>query len=580
MENTYHCYANRELSWLRFNERVLEEAEDSRLPLCERLSFLSIFQSNLDEFFMVRIGSLQDQMLLDKNARENKTNMTSGEQIDAALAFIHKLTARRDAAYNGLLEQLAEQGIRLLDFAHMEEESRTELEKLFRQDYLPLLSSFIISKKQAPVRLELSREIDEEIIQSLCKNLKLDPKRVFEYDSPLDHSFLFQIEDQLRSHTDLFFAPRHPQPSPALDERKPIIPQILEEDKLIHYPYESIRPFLQLLHEAACDPDVVSIKMTLYRLANHSKVVDALVEAAENGKQVDVLVELKARFDEENNIEWSRLLERAGCHVVYGIEGLKVHSKLCLITRKTKEGISFITQIGTGNYNEKTSRLYTDLSFLTASKEIGLEATEVFRALDQGETVDSVKNLLVAPHCLQNRLLNRIDGEIKAAARGEGGYIGIKINSLTDKVLINKLIEASQAGVYIDMVVRGICCLRAGVPDETENIHIISIVGRYLEHSRIYIFGQGERARYYIGSADWMTRSTLRRVEIAAPVTAPALKARLQHIFDTMLADNCNARVQQPDGSYVRRMPGADAVDCQAQFYEEAYQANVHSSLK
>ena len=296
-------------------------------------------------------------------------------------------------------------------------------------------------KKLAPVRLELSREIDEEIIQSLCKNLKLDPKRVFEYDSPLDHSFLFQIEDQLRSHTDLFFAPRHPQPSPALDERKPIIPQILEEDKLIHYPYESIRPFLQLLHEAACDPDVVSIKMTLYRLANHSKVVDALVEAAENGKQVDVLVELKARFDEENNIECSRLLERAGCHVVYGIEGLKVHSKLCLITRKTKEGISFITQIGTGNYNEKTSRLYTDLSFLTASKEIGLEATGVFRALDQGETVDSVKNLLVAPHCLQNRLLNRIDGEIKAAARGEGGYIGIKINSLTDKVLINKLIE-------------------------------------------------------------------------------------------------------------------------------------------
>ncbi|MBS4922584.1 MAG: polyphosphate kinase 1 [Faecalibacterium prausnitzii] len=688
MENTYHCYANRELSWLRFNERVLEEAEDSRLPLCERLSFLSIFQSNLDEFFMVRIGSLQDQMLLDKNARENKTNMTSGEQIDAALAFIHKLTARRDAAYNGLLEQLAEQGIRLLDFAHMEEESRAELEKLFRQDYLPLLSSFIISKKQAfpflknkgiyavavlstkaekkkigivpcgseifprlvpvpgrtgcfilseelilhflpllykgykvssktlaritrnadidadliydedlnyrdhmaevvkkrkklaPVRLELSREIDEEIIQSLCKNLKLDPKRVFEYDSPLDHSFLFQIEDQLRSHTDLFFAPRHPQPSPALDERKPIIPQIMQEDKLLHYPYESIRPFLQLLHEAACDPDVVSIKMTLYRLANHSKVVDALVEAAENGKQVDVLVELKARFDEENNIEWSRLLERAGCHVVYGIEGLKVHSKLCLITRKTKDGISFITQIGTGNYNEKTSRLYTDLSFLTASREIGLEATEIFRALDQGETVDSVKNLLVAPHCLQNRLLNLIDGEIEAAAREEGGYIGIKINSLTDKVLINKLIEASQAGVHIDMMVRGICCLRAGVPDETDNIHIISIVGRYLEHSRIYIFGRGERARYYIGSADWMTRSTLRRVEIAAPVTAPTLKARLQHIFNTMLADNSNARVQQPDGNYVRRMPGADAVDCQAQFYEEAYQANVHSDLK
>ena len=686
-------FINRELSWLDFNRRVLALGKDKNVPLGERIKFLAIYGSNLDEFFMVRVGSLQERANLEqsktkKEKRENKTNMTSGEQIDAALAFIHKLTARRDAAYNGLLEQLAEQGIRLLDFAHMEEESRAELEKLFRQDYLPLLSSFIISKKQAfpflknkgiyavavlstkaekkkigivpcgseifprlvpvpgrtgcfilseelilhflpllykgykvssktlaritrnadidadliydedlnyrdhmaevvkkrkklaPVRLELSREIDEEIIQSLCKNLKLDPKRVFEYDSPLDHSFLFQIEDQLRSHTDLFFAPRHPQPSPALDERKPIIPQIMQEDKLLHYPYESIRPFLQLLHEAACAPDVVSIKMTLYRLANHSKVLDALVEAAENGKQVDVLVELKARFDEENNIEWSRLLERAGCHVVYGIEGLKVHSKLCLITRKTKDGISFITQIGTGNYNEKTSRLYTDLSFLTASREIGLEATEVFRALDQGETVDSVKNLLVAPHCLQNRLLNLIDGEIEAAARGEGGYIGIKINSLTDKVLINKLIEASQAGVHIDMVVRGICCLRAGVPDETDNIHIISIVGRYLEHSRIYILGRGERARYYIGSADWMTRSTLRRVEIAAPVTVPTLKARLQHIFNTMLADNSNARVQQPDGNYVRRMPGADAVDCQAQFYEEAYQANVHSDLK
>lgn len=686
-EHQYHCYANRELSWLRFNERVLEEAEDTRVPLCERLSFLSIFQSNLDEFFMVRIGSLQDQMLLDKDARENKTNMTSGEQIDKALQQIHALTSRRDEVYKELSERLAEQGIRLLRFSGMSTESRAELEELFRRDYLPLLSSFIISKKQAfpflknkdiyavavlttktakkkigivpcggsvfprlvpvpgrtgcfilseelilhflpllypnyrvssktlaritrnadidadliydedlnyrdhmaevvklrkklaPVRLELSREIDDEIIGSLCKNLKLDMERVFEYDSPLDHSFLFQINDKLRSHTDLFYAPRHPQASPSLDESKPVIPQIIAEDKLLHYPYESIRPFLQLLNEAARDPDVVSIKMTLYRLANHSKVVDALVEAAENGKQVDVLVELKARFDEENNIEWSRLLEKAGCHVVYGIEGLKVHSKLCLITRKNSDGISFITQIGTGNYNEKTSRLYTDLSLMTASKEIGLEAAEVFRALDQGETVDAVQQLLVAPHCLQNRLLDLMDGEIQAAKAGKDAYIGIKINSLTDKVLINKLIEASCAGVKIDMVVRGICCLRAGVAGETENINIISIVGRYLEHSRIYIFGKGSRARYYIGSADWMTRSTLRRVEIAAPVTAPALKERLQHIFDTMLADNRNARVQQPDGSYVRRMPAEDTVNCQAQFYEEAYQANVHKSI-
>ena len=674
------CYENRELSWLRFNERVLEQAEDTRLPLCERLNFLSIFQSNLDEFFMVRIGSLQDQMLLDKTARENKTNMTAGEQIEAALGQIRLLTGRRDKAYAALLGLLEEQGIRLLDFAHMDPESRTALEALFRRDYLPLLSGFLVGKKQtfpflisrgiyavavlstrtekkkvgivpcggglfprlvpvperpgsfilseelilhflpllfphyqitsktlarvtrnadidadsiydedlnyrdhmaevvklrkklAPVRLELSRELDTGVIELLCRNLKLDANRIFSCASPLDQSFLYQIQDQLRSHTDLFFAPRHPQPSAMLDEHQPIIPQILAGDKLLHYPYESIRPFLKLLSEAANDPEVVSIRMTLYRLANHSKVVDALVEAAENGKQVDVLVELKARFDEENNIEWSRLLERAGCHVVYGLEGLKVHSKLCLITRKTPEGISYLTQIGTGNYNEKTSRLYTDLSLLTASRDIGLEAAEVFRALDQGETVDATRLLMVAPHCLQNRLLDLIDGQIQAAAAGQPAYIGVKINSLTDKVLIDKLIEASQAGVHIDMVVRGICCLRSGVPGYTENIHVRSIVGRYLEHSRIYIFGRGGRARYFIGSADWMTRSTLRRVEVAAPVTDPALQQRLQHIFDTMLADNCNARVQQPDGSYLRLMPGDGSVDCQAQFYEEAYQ--------
>lgn len=660
MENTYHCYANRELSWLRFNERVLEEAEDSRLPLCERLSFLSIFQSNLDEFFMVRIGSLQDQMLLDKNARENKTNMTSGEQIDAALAFIHKLTARRDAAYNGLLEQLAEQGIRLLDFAHMEEESRTELEKLFRQDYLPLLSSFIISKKQAfpflknkgiyavavlstkaekkkigivpcgneifprlvpvpgrtgcfilseelilhflpllykgykvtsktlaritrnadidadliydedlnyrdhmaevvkkrkklaPVRLELSREIDEEIIQSLCKNLKLDPKRVFEYDSPLDHSFLFQIEDQLRSHTDLFFAPRHPQPSPALDERKPIIPQILEEDKLIHYPYESIRPFLQLLHEAACDPDVVSIKMTLYRLANHSKVVDALVEAAENGKQVDVLVELKARFDEENNIEWSRLLERAGCHVVYGIEGLKVHSKLCLITRREQGKIRFITQAGTGNYNEKTATMYTDLSLMTADQAIGRDANEFFKNMSIGNLEGKYHHLLVAPTSLKSSLLAEMDREI---AKGPEGRILIKINSITDYGLMKKLKEASCAGVQVRMIVRGICCLLPELPGKTENIHITSIVGRFLEHSRIYCFGQGSQERMYIASADFMTRNTERRVEVACPIYDLSVRRKIHQILDACLKDTLKARQMRSDGSYCRRPP-------------------------
>lgn len=462
MENTYHCYANRELSWLRFNERVLEEAEDSRLPLCERLSFLSIFQSNLDEFFMVRIGSLQDQMLLDKNARENKTNMTSGEQIDAALAFIHKLTARRDAAYNGLLEQLAEQGIRLLDFAHMEEESRTELEKLFRQDYLPLLSSFIISKKQAFPFLK-----NKGIYAVAVLSTKAEKKKIGIV--PCGNE-IFPRLVPVPGRTGCF---------------------ILSEELILH--------FLPLLYKG--------YKVTSKTLARITRNAD---------------IDADLIYDED----------------------LNYRDHMAEVVKKRK----------------KLAPVRLELS----------------REIDEEIIQSLCKNLKLDP----NRLLNRIDGEIKAAARGEGGYIGIKINSLTDKVLINKLIEASQAGVYIDMVVRGICCLRAGVPDETENIHIISIVGRYLEHSRIYIFGQGERARYYIGSADWMTRSTLRRVEIAAPVTAPALKARLQHIFDTMLADNCNARVQQPDGSYVRRMPGADAVDCQAQFYEEAYQANVHSSLK
>ena len=404
-------------------------------------------------------------------------------------------------------------------------------------------------KKLAPVRLELSREIDEEIIQSLCKNLKLDPKRVFEYDSPLDHSFLFQIEDQLRSHTDLFFAPRHPQPSPALDERKPIIPQILEEDKLIHYPYESIRPFLQLLHEAACDPDVVSIKMTLYRLANHSKVVDALVEAAENGKQVDVLVELKARFDEENNIEWSRLLERAGCHVVYGIEGLKVHSKLCLITRKTKEGISFITQIGTGNYNEKTAEQYTDLMLLTSDPAIGRDAAKTFDRLARGETVGETEALWLAPEGYKPQLMAHIEAQTRL---GPEGYIGIKVNSMNDADVMARLVRASEAGTEVELFVRGICCLRPGVPGRTEHISVRSIIGRYLEHERIFVFGRGEAQEVFIGSGDLLERNTMRRIEAFTAVTDPNARAEVLEVLSAMRRDNRQAWIMQPDGSYIR----------------------------
>lgn len=675
------CFENRELSWLRFNERVLEEAEDERVPLCERLTFLSIFQSNLDEFFMVRIGSLHDQMLLDRESRDNKTHMTPSEQIDAALNRIRELCRRRDAAYNALLEQLREQGISIVHFHSISPQAEKYLEEMFKQDFVPLLSTYIVGKKQTfpflrnkeiyaiavlsnrtekkqkigivpcgdgvfprlieiperkgcfilaeelilhylpvlfpgyrvasktlaritrnadidadsiydedlnyrdhmaevvrlrqklcPVRLELSRQIGAEIISRLCELLKLDIQRVYEYETPLDLNFLFRIEDTLRSHAELFYAPRHPQQTPDLVQGRPVIDQVLEKDVLLHYPYQSIRPFLRMLSEAAHDPKVVSIRMTLYRLARDSKVVEALVEAAENGKQVDVLVELKARFDEENNIEWSRRLERAGCHVIYGLDKLKVHSKLCLITRKTDEGIQYITQIGTGNYNEKTSRLYTDLCQITSRREIGEEAAQVFQTLMLGETVDHMSTLMVAPHCLQGKLIDLIDGEIHKVRNGGFGHIRLKVNSLTDKTLMDKLLEASQAGVKIDMIVRGICCLRGGVPGLTDNIHIISVVGRFLEHSRIYIFGDGEEARYYISSADWMTRNTLRRVEVAVPILDGALKKRLDKIFDVIWNDNVQARDQMPDGAYVRRFPGSqDALSSQNWLYDDAY---------
>ena len=314
--------------------------------------------------------------------------------------------------------------------------------------------------------------------------------------------------------------------------------------------------------------------MTLYRVAKQSKVVEALIEAAENGKEVLVLVELKARFDEENNIEWSRRLEAAGCSVIYGLDGYKVHSKLCLITSREDGQTVYYTQIGTGNYNEKTARIYTDISLMTANQEIGREAAEVFNALAKDETVEQTQQLMVAPHCLQNKVIDLIDAEIEHARAGEEAYIGVKINSLTDRRIIDKLAEASCAGVKIDLIVRGICCLIAGVPGQTENIRVTSIVGRFLEHSRIYIFGPRARARVYIASADFMTRNTLRRVEVAAPILDEALRGRLLDQFDTMLHDNVQARVMLQDGSYVRRERGEDApLSAQEFFYQQAYDA-------
>ena len=673
-----HCYANRELSWLKFNQRVLEEAQDPANPLCERLSFLSIFQSNLDEFFRVRVGSLVDQMLLGGKIRDNKTKMTAKEQIQAVLHQVTKLNRRKDAVYDTIMGQLEDYGIRLVDFRKISKKESEYLEKYFLNEIAPVISPTIVGKRQpfpflknneiyavvvlqtksgkeklgiipcsntgfkrlvelptagtymlaeelilhyipevferynikakslirvtrnadidadalydedldyrdfmaelikrrkklAPVRLELTREMDGEIVDVLCDYLELDSDYVFQVQAPLDLSFVFEIQDTLRKTPELFYEKRVPQKSSQFRDGEPVFPQIREKDKLLSYPYESMKPFLNFLREAANDKEVISIKMTLYRVAKHSKIVEYLIDAAENGKEVLVLVELKARFDEENNIEWSRRLEDAGCRVIYGLDGYKVHSKLCLVTKKSEGQVEYYTQIGTGNYNEKTARLYTDLSFMTANVEIGLEAAKVFQALSMEETVDNVQHLLVAPRCLQNKVLSMIDEEIACAKEGKEAYIGLKMNSLTDKKIIDKLIEASQAGVKIDMVIRGICCLIPGVKGKTENIQVRSIVGRFLEHSRIYIFGTQEREKVYIASADFMTRNTLRRVEVAAPVYDKDLKMQLEEMFITMLSDNQKARQEDSRGNYEIAEAQETPLNSQEFFYEQAY---------
>lgn len=672
-------YMNRELSWLKFNERVLEEAENPENPLCERLTFASIYQSNLDEFYMVRVGSLVDQMLLAKDIRENKTNMTPEEQLDAILARTKKLNRKRDAVYEEIMEKLEQYGIHMLNFHKIEKEDRNYLDRYFEAEVAPVISPSIVGKRQpfpflrnkeiyavvvletkkgkeklgiipcssagiqrlipvpgktgtymlseelilhfvskifkgyhikaksllritrnadidadalydedldyrefmvelikarkklAPIRLELSREMDGDVVETLCEYLEVDKNYVFRGDIPLDLSFVFQIQDGLRKRTELFYEKRIPQKSPLFNNHEPILDQIAKKDRFLSYPYESIKPFLTMLHEAANDEAVVSIKMTLYRVAKQSKVVEALIEAAENGKEVFVLVELKARFDEENNIGWSRLLEDAGCHVIYGLDGYKVHSKLCQIMKKKDGNVEYYTQIGTGNYNEKTARLYTDLSLMTADPKIGTEAARVFQALAMGETVEDMDHLLVAPKCLQNKVLAMIDEEIEHAKVGEQAYIGLKMNSLTDKRIMNKLVEASCAGVHIDMVVRGICCLIPGVKGQTENIHIISIVGRFLEHSRIYIFGTQERARIYISSADFMTRNTLRRVEVAAPIEDPDIRMQIQEMFVTMLSDNRKARSMNNKGIYKIEPSDNAPLNSQEVFLQQAY---------
>ena len=513
-----NTYINRELSWLKFNERVLEEAESEIVPLCERLGFASIFQSNLDEFFMVRVGSLEDQMLVSRDLRDNKTRMTAAEQISAILKEVSRLNRRRDAVYAALMSRLEEQGVRLVNFQKIGEQESGELERYFDAEIALLLSPTVVSKRQ-PFPFLQNKEI-----------------------------YAVGVLAGKNGGEKLGIIPCGTGVFPRLI-RVPGQPgaMMLSEELILH--------FL---------PKVFS---------SHRVVSKSLIRVTRNAD-----IDADALYDEENNIEWSRRLEEAGCQVIYGLDGYKVHCKLCLVTRRADGQTEYYTQIGTGNYNEKTARLYTDLSLMTADPAIGMEAAAVFQALAMGETVEDSQQLLVAPKCLQNRILALIDREIACARKGEPAYIGIKINSLTDKTIIDRLILASQEGVKIDLVVRGICCLLPGVPGDTENIRVISIVGRFLEHSRIYIFGAESRQSVYIASADFMTRNTLRRVEVAAPILDAGLRRRLTEMFRTMLQDNQQARELKNTGEYIRVRNDATPLNCQEFFYRQAYQQAAESA--
>lgn len=679
MRKVQKCYTNRELSWLQFNERVLNEAGNPDVPLAERLTFASIFQSNLDEFFMVRVGTLMVQMNSKEEICENKTGMSSEEQVCEILHRVNELEEKKTKIYEQLMGELEPKGVRIINFNRLSNEEGRLLEYYFDAHIAPFLSPMIIGKQQPfpflankqlyaivllttpkgkkktgivpcsndvfkrlieiptrpgyfmlseelilhfisklypkymireksimrvtrnadidasdlkdedmdyrdtmeqlikkrtrlnPVRIELSRSINKKAKKELSNFLEIGTDHIIEVGTPLDLSFVFELQNVLRDKTALFYEKCSPQPSKEVDMKVSMIEQIEKKDILLSYPFESMKPFIKLLNEAAEDPDVVSIKMTLYRVADRSKIIEALVEAAENGKEVVVLVELRARFDEANNIEMSHRLEDAGCQILYGLGEYKVHSKLCLITKKNGDSFSYITQIGTGNYNEKTSRLYTDLSLMTADQAIGADAANVFMALQRGEVVEHSDELLVAPKCLQNRIVEMIDEQIQNKLDGKDAYIGVKINSLTDKTLIDKLIEASMSGVTVELIVRGICCLKPQVPELTDHIRIISIVGRYLEHSRIYRFGVGDEEKMYIASADFMTRNTLRRVEVAAPIHDEHIRDRIRYMFTTMMSDDVKGKVQLATGEYVDRHMNEHPVNSQEIFFADAY---------
>lgn len=669
---------NRELSWIKFNKRVLEEATAPETPLLERLSFSAIYQSNLDEFFMVRVGSVTDKAKENNSKKDNFSGMTPSQQLDAIFTAVRRLQPNVEDALLSTMKELEPYGFEHVSFDNATKEEQAFLEMYFKRELKPFISGIVVNdalpfpflknkeiyavvqlaakkgisigivpantksadriihlgrngkrfileeevvlrfahhmfknykvldralirvtrsadimasgrgpefrqrmeelvdkrKRLGAVRLEISDVFSRDALDYLCKKLKLKNVRVFTSRIPLDLSYLFTLQEY-DSDPKLHYAPRSPRKPSALSDTRPVFSQVKSKDILLSYPFESINlSFIRLLQESANDPKVTSIKITLYRLARNSKVIDALCTAAEQGKEVLVMIELRARFDEENNIEWSKQLQEAGVKVIYGPKEYKAHSKLLLITRKAQGGnFDYVTQIGTGNYNEKTSALYTDLMLLTADREIAADAEAVFNGLLNGTFVEKTNKLLVSPLALRPQVLSMMDEQIALAKNGGDGYIAAKVNSLNDPVIIDKLVEASQAGVKIELIIRGICCLIAGVQGYTENITVRSIVGRFLEHSRIFIFGKdGADQKIYIGSADYMSRNTIRRVEVAAPVEDERLKRRIREMFRVMMRDNVKARIMLSDGSYIheRRNPESP-LNSQEYFYDEAY---------
>lgn len=666
---------NRELSWLKFNQRVLEEAKDSSVPLLERMKFVSIFTSNLDEFFMIRVGSLYDMSLTDNSTIDSRSGMNPKEQLDAIFAAVAPLYKERDKTYSEIKKLLNPYGVCGLSIKELEPQEKKYVKKYFKDQILPILSPQIVDanhpfphllnkelyviaslkqngtsmigivpvpqfvsdilylpghdiryirmekvimeyldvvfdkyevsnknyicvtrnadvspddealeinddfrllmqetlhkrRRMAVVRMETAEPLDKELEKYFCDKFKITPAQIYRTKMPMKLDYIFSIMDKVPASLkrSLIDEPFTPQPSRYLTDGK-VIPQVKKKDILLSYPYESMDPFLRMIKEAAYDPTVLTIRITIYRLAKKARLVEYLCAAAENGKEVTVLIELRARFDEQNNIDWSERLEEAGCRVIYGFEGYKVHSKICLITYRNRNNIEYITQVGTGNYNEKTATMYTDVSLITADKGIGEDAAVFFKNMSIGNLNGSYQHIIVSPTSLKPKVLSLMDEEIK---KGTNGRIIMKMNSVTDVDFIQKVSEASNAGVKVDLIVRGICCILPGVKGYTENLRVTSIVGRYLEHPRIFLFGTGADQKIYIGSADMMTRNTEKRVEVACPVYDETIRKQLTHMLKIMLADNVKARELKSDGNYYMKEKGTSKVNSQEYFMREA----------